>query len=83
MPNATSASRKKRKVSSDRAADEAFEKACQSFSQRREQLLPTDEYSTYGNFFASRLREMAPALKKKCLEIMMQVVVNPEEIIQR
>ena len=70
-------------MSSHQASDEAFEKACLAISQRREQAPPQDECSTYGNFFALRLRDMAPALKKKCLEIMMQVVVNPEEFIQR
>ena len=73
--------KKKRKISN--ASDDAFEKACRSISERREKLPAPDEFSTYGSFFALRLRDMAPALRKKSLEIMTQVAVNPEEFIQR
>ena len=76
-------SAKKRKLSSDQASDEAFQKACKSFSERTQQLQTPDEFATYANFFALRLREMAPALKKKSLEIMTQVAVNPEDFIKR
>ena len=75
--------KKKRKISSGHSSDDAFEKACKSISERREQLQAPDEFSTYGSFFALRLRDMAPALRKKSLEIMMQVAVNPEEFVQR
>ena len=75
--------KKKRKLSNDDACNEAFEKACKSISERKYQIPTPDEFSTYASFFAQRLRDMAPALRKKSLEIMMQVAANPEEFIQR
>ena len=75
--------KKKRKISSGHASDDAFEKACKSISERREKLPAPDDFSTYGSFFALRLRDMVPALRNKALEIMMQVAVNPEEFVQR
>jgi hypothetical protein len=69
-------------LSSD-ACDEAFEKACQSISERRAQLQAPDEMTTYANFFVQRLKEMTSSLKKTCLDVMMQVAVNPKEFIKR